>query len=67
MKTVLKNMEKEAEQKRQQKLIEQIQRKTLKIILKRLKQDEIDRYCGKKTVKSELKARFTMKLRNRKK
>lgn len=66
MKTVLENMKREAEDKRQQRLIQQIQRKTLKIILKRLNQDEIDRYCGKKTAKPELKPQFTMKLRNRK-
>lgn len=65
MKTVLENMKREAEEKRQQRLIQQIQRKTLKIILKRLNQDEIDRHCGKKTAKSELKPQFTMKLRKR--
>lgn len=68
MKTVLRNIKKEKEQLEQQRLIERIQRRTVKIVLKRLTKEEIDFYCGnnKKKIKRNICTKPTLKMKLRK-
>lgn len=60
-------MAKKTEEVEQRKMIDKVNRKTVKIVLKRLTPEEIDQYCRikKKTRKEKMQNQFTMKLRKR--
>lgn len=74
MKNVLKNMDKEVNERNEQanrqpseqELIERFKLRELKIVLTKLKQEEIDRWCGTKSKKKQQpKLSFRMSLRKR--